>query len=358
MLAVAVVNLRASSSLFRLRDPIRGAWILSAIALTAVTDVGVVWNDLSSDTKAYSDFAFIWPAGALERPYADIEHFKFAYPPTSFLLITAFSQLPFLPALILWSSVGTAALCLAAWRLTNWKIAALAVLTPSWLVAALTGQTSLFVATFAISGVVAGNSVFAGLCFAAAAVLKPQAMVALPIALMATRDWRTILWTAAWAAGLVALSAALWGIQLWSDWFAALPKFQQVLVNENLMERGVGLNGLGLEMGLPLYGLGALLGAASVWRTFGRQNPVDRYAALVCGAALISPYMLHYDLAGLGAAGIAILADRSRSILTWAGAALAISYILAPFGIILLALSLCRGEAQGPAKGGVNPCQP
>jgi hypothetical protein len=329
-----------------MREPLRLSFAIAATVMVLWVDVSTLGRVL---TQGYAgDWTVLWAAAQTARPYGDLEQLPFAYPPSAHLLLRGLGNLPFFSSLVLWAALGTAALMLAAKRLAGATAAALAVLTPAWLVAALSGQVSLFVGALTVAGVTARSPWFAGLAFASAGMIKPQSLIALPIALVAARDWRVAGATAAAVVGILAGSVLMAGIAPWLKWIEALPLFRDVLAARQLDALGVGANALAIRFDLPLiYSLGVLLGAACTWAAFRRPDPLDRYAALVCGAALISPYMLHYDLAGLGAVAVAMLLDRQRGRLAWVGAALAVSYVLAPLGIVGLALALVRGRPPG-----------
>jgi hypothetical protein len=225
----------------------------------------------------------------------------------------------------------------------------LALLMPAWIVAALSGQVSLLVGALIIAGITTRSPVLAGLCFAAGGLIKPQTLIALPLALLAAREWRVAAWTGASALAFLALSMSLVGSKPWTDWLLALPAFQDILASRGIDRMGVGAAALAIRFNQPsIYYAGIVLGLACAWAAFRRDDKLDRYAALVCSAALISPYMLHYDLAGLGAIAVALMVDKRRTPLTWLGAALAISYVLAPLGIMLLAVALLRPRLQLP----------
>jgi hypothetical protein len=320
---------------------------LVATFLVLWVDVTTVWRVL---TQGYAgDWTVLWPAGRSDFPYGDLEALPFAYPPTAHHILAVFAKLPFFASLVLWSLTGCAALYYASSRLAGFTSATLALLMPAWIVAALSGQVSLLVGALIIAGITTRSPVLAGLCFAAGGLIKPQTLIALPLALLAAREWRVAAWTGASALAFLALSMSLVGSKPWTDWLLALPAFQDILASRGIDRMGVGAAALAIRFNQPsIYYAGIVLGLACAWAAFRRDDKLDRYAALVCSAALISPYMLHYDLAGLGAIAVALMVDKRRTPLTWLGAALAISYVLAPLGIMLLAVALLRPRLQLP----------
>ena len=211
------------------------------------------------------------------------------------------------------------------------------------------GQISLFIGALIIAGLNASSPRWRGLLLAAGAVIKPQALLPAPVALIARRDWRTIGWAAAAAAALLLLSACAFGIDVWLRWATEVPRFHDYLVSRGIDQMDVGMYGLARSVGLPgwIFICGVPLGIATSWLVFRRQAaPVDQYAAFAASTVLLSPYTLYYDLAGLTFACLAMLLDRERSPLIWLAAALVVSSVFANIGIVLLAAALSAEAVQ------------
>ncbi|MEO8560272.1 MAG: glycosyltransferase family 87 protein [Rhodospirillales bacterium] len=286
------------------------------------------------------DYTIFWRAGAGWPIYGDLHDLPFAYPPTALLLLRPFGLLPFWWALAAWTVFGITCLGLSAKRLVDTKAVLLGMLTASSLSLAFSGQISWFVSPLLIAGILGKRSWLNGLCFAIAASIKPQLALALPIALIARRSYRTIGWAILFGAGLFAVSVLAWGSESWVRWFNVLNDFKALLVERGLDKTGVGLAGLALKLGLPsgLFFLGTPLGCACVWRTFSRAAPgPEQFAALACGSVLLSPYVLGYDIAALSIMSVAFLFDKHRSPILWASSAMIISYFMAAPGIALMA---------------------
>jgi hypothetical protein len=179
---------------------------------------------------------------------------------------------------------------------------------------------------------------------AAAAVIKPQSLLAAPIALLAERNWKAIGWAMAAGCGLLLSSVLIFGPDLWLRWLAELPKFHAYLISRGVDRMDVGIYGLARSFGLPgwTFLFAAPLGIVTSWLVFrnGSATTLDRYTAFAVSTVLMSPYTLYYDLAGLTLASSALLLDRERSPLIWLAAAMIVSSILASYGIILLAAML------------------
>jgi hypothetical protein len=160
----------------------------------------------------------------------------------------------------------------------------------------------------------------AGVLFGLAGVIKPQAMVLLPVALLVTGRWRTIGATALTAGIAVVASLIAFGAKTWVAWFAALGKFDHWVMAAPALERGMitptalgtnlHLDPGGLDGWRVAFGIGAVL---MVWMVFRRtQDPARRLAALFGGALFITPYAMHYDAALLAPAAALMLTHRPR----------------------------------------------
>lgn len=288
------------------------------------------------------DYQVFWGIGSapLEWVYG---HYGFPYPPTALMLVRPFGLLPFWPSFIAWGLAGAVALSLAARRIVKPGAIALGFITAAGIGVLAGGQISLFIGALVIAGLSAGHPRWRGALLAAAAVIKPQSLLAAPVALIAERNWRAIGWAVATGCGLLLLSVLLFGFDTWVRWATELHKFPTYLTSRGIDRTDVGIYGLARTLGLPrwTYLVGIPLGIATSWLVFRKEAaPVDRYAAFAASTVLMSPYTLAYDLAGLTFACVAMLLDRERSPLIWLAAALIVSSMLANFGIILLAVML------------------
>ena len=288
------------------------------------------------------DYQVFWGIGSapLEWVYG---HYGFPYPPTALMLVRPFGLLPFWPSLVAWGLAGAAAIIVAGRRIMRPGAIALGFVTSAAVGVLAGGQISLFIGALVMGGLSAAHPRSRGALLAAAAVIKPQSLLAAPIALIAERNWRAIAWAAATACGLMLLSVLVFGVDLWTRWATDLHKFPTYLTSRGIDRADVGIYGLARTFGLPGWAflLGIPLGMATSWLVFRNDSaPVDRYAAFAASTVLMSPYTLGYDLAGLTFASVAMLLDRERSPLIWLGAALIVSSVFANVGIILLAVML------------------
>src|SRR6185312_14560192 len=262
-----------------------------------------------------------------ERPM--LEHFRglrpFVYPPSALLVFLPFSALPFDFANLVWTGFGVAALLWAMFaRLKTPRVLTLVamLLAPPSVLVLVTGQVTFLVAALSVAALYALRSrpVLAGVLFGVAGALKPQALVLLPLALLATREWRTLL-TAGATVALVALASALvFGVGAWAQWIAAVPRFQRMVMASSGLERGmITPTALGhtlrldpgqLDAWRALFALGA---AVMVWMVFRRSDdPARRLAALLGGGLFVTPYAMHYDAALLAPAAALMLTHRAQ----------------------------------------------
>lgn len=297
------------------------------------------------------DFQVFW--GITKLPLDQVyDHHVFAYPPTAMMLLAPFGSLPFWPSLIAWSAAGAAAIACAARRLMPPLAIALGFLTYAGIGVLLGGQISLFVGALIVTAVSTSQPRFRGIALAAAAVIKPQSLLAAPISLIAGREWKALGWALVTGSGFLLVSVVVFGPDVWLRWFAELPKFHAYLISRGVDRMDVGIYGLARSFGLPgsIFLFGVPLGIVTSWLVFRRETAaLDRYAAFAASAVLMSPYTLYYDLAGLTFVCVALLLDRERSPLLWLAAAMIVSSVFANLGIVLLAVILSLEALGRPA---------
>jgi hypothetical protein len=240
----------------------------------------------------------------------------YVYPPTALLAFLPFALAPFALANVLWTAATLLLFVgLMAWQVKSQRVLILMamVLSPASVLVVITGQVTFFIAALAVGGLLSMKTrpLLAGALFGIAGSIKPQALILLPVALIAIGQWRTIV-----AAGVTAVvaflaSVAVFGPQAWLDWLAAVPRFEHFIMNTPGLQRGVITpTGLGISIGLDpaaldFWRLGFGVGGIAIaWTVFRKtEDPARRLAALLGGALFISPYAMHYDAALLRALG-------------------------------------------------------
>jgi len=262
-----------------------------------------------------------------QHPY--LQHFRgmrpFVYPPPALLLFTPFGLLPFGAANAIWTFLGGATLlAVMARRTGSPRTLALLVmlLGPASVLVLVAGQVTFLVAAAAVAGLfcLKTRPVLAGVLFGLAGAIKPQAMVLLPVALLATREWRALGASAATVALAVLASVVAFGVRPWFEWVAAVPRFEHFVMTAPGLERGMitptALGGTlhldpgGLDTWRLAFGVGALV---MVWMVFRKtEDAARRIAALLGGGLFITPYAMHYDAALLAPAAALLLTQRSQ----------------------------------------------
>lgn len=290
---------------------------------------------LTAPERLY-DFAYLtaqqgWPFGpGVMRPYVN--------PPSALLLFAPLSTLPFWIgyAVLMLASLGVLTAAAIRARAPLWLL-----LLPSVAFTIFCGQLALLLVGLLLLGLTfRDRPLIAGLLFAMAAVLKPQTLVLLPLALAAQGQGRTILVTGAVGLATCAVSALLLGTQVWIDWFATLPRFHRlVMETPDLLTAGITPHATLIAHGWngDLAYLLTPFAVWGVWTAFRRDAAwPDQLIALIGGALLISPYAMSYELALLAPAVAAYLARiRDRAWLVYVGAA-TLYAINAVFGLLSL----------------------
>jgi len=306
------------------------AFVLSgAVALVRLrygeADFHVFWAAAQHWRTPYDPAVIASLASAPENT----ARWPFAYPPTFLLLVYPFGQLPIGAAYPLWTGLSAAAFALAASFVTRprWA-AALALVTPPVAFSIAPGQTSLLLGAALIAGflLIEKRPVLAGMLFAAAACIKPQAMILAPLVLWGR--WRTV--AAAMVGGGALVAASLvFGAGRWPEWLGAVQAFGGVMghterVNPSaLIEAGwwpVLLAGLGIYIAL-------------------RRRDI---VGLVAGALCCTPYAHGYDLAPLAPLALLWLFEWRRFGLGLAavGLTLACGLVATPLTAVLWVLGL------------------
>ncbi len=318
-----------------------------AAGIVVLTAIG--WND-TAKLLAYQplgiDFLPMWAAGheVFTHPhriydFVRLTHFEqpellhfpfrglrpFVYPPAALLILAPFGQWPFQLANLVWTAVGLVAIVWAvSTRVKSPRVLAVLamVLSPASLLVLVTGQVTFLIAAMGVTALLCLRTrpILAGMLFGLAGVIKPQAMVMLPVALVAIGAWRTMLVTAVTAVFVAIVSAFVFGLHAWIDWLSAVSRFGDWVMKTPGLVRGmITPTAMGMSMGLDpaalaVWRLGFAIGAiAIVWTVFRRtEDPARRLTALFGGALFITPYAMHYDAALLAPAAALMLTRRSQ----------------------------------------------
>jgi alpha-1,2-mannosyltransferase len=264
---------------------------------------------LGSGPAAWYDF---WAYNRYLKEFIgapELHDYVWSYPPHILLFIWPIGVLPYLPAFLAWI-VGGLALFLFVSRsggVEKHNLLFIAV-APAVALNVFFGQNGFLTASLLIGGLISLDR-------------RPLlAGVLLPVMLVLTGRWRTILSAGVTTVALVCATAMLYGRDVWTGYFEQVVPMQQYL-----QEHGEGMLFLVISsvfygarlVGLPLgaaWGVQALVSAAAlaavVWTFWRRRDPVLSVALLVVAAFLFTPYALNYDMVVFGWV-IALLRQRA-----------------------------------------------
>lgn len=341
-----------------------GAWLTAErirayclILLTLAVALSAIWLLLAdgiidrNGKPIGTDFSSFYAAGSLVDDGRAIEVFDAArhyarqqqvfgertpyyawfYPPSFLLIAAPLATLPYWLALLIWQA-GSGLLYLA----TMAAILRKAALTPAGRrigLLAAAAFPAVFINLghgqngFLTAGLFAGallalphRTVVAGVLFGLLAY-KPQFALVIPLALLATRQWRAMIAAAATVVGMIGITSALFGIEAWTAFLAVSETSRKLLLEQG--EVGFAklqstfavmrMWGAGISLAYLAQGVVTITTVASAiwaWRLCPDWN--TRAAILLIATLLASPHVLDYDLMLLGPA-IAFLVAAATS---------------------------------------------
>ncbi len=254
------------------------------------------------------------------------EYTAFFYPPSFLPFVWPLGFLPYFPALGVWLAATGAAFLAAvrAWfRAMGLKgpAAVLVAAFPPLFVTLTHGQTSFLLAALLGGGLllVERRPWLAG-ALIGLATIKPQFGLLVPLALLASGQWRTIAGAALSALALAALASLAFGPQIWADWLAITRTASTATAAGNIsfakmvsVFAGLSLMGMPAAAAMAVQGAVSLALAGAVIAAGWRRAFTPGLAALVlAGAPLATPFVLDYDMV-LTAFPLAYLFARARS---------------------------------------------
>jgi len=318
----------------RCLDAIRSTWAVVVVIAAIVAGV-LIWdfaNHLSAGLtdrhgeQLGRDFSIFWSGARLvldghadqiydlsdffrfERSvFGDNAEFRFyAYPPTFLLLTTPLGRLPYLPAFAIWLVCGTLFCAALLARSVGWRWAVpLSIGAPAAFLNFYAGQNGQFTAVLFAAGLtmLERRPAIAGVAFGLMS-FKPHLGILLPFALLAGRHWRALAAAAATTLLLAAASAAWLGVDMWLAFLRGVGHQGLVLQEEPInwprlptVFAAARLLGAGILVAYAaqiVSALGAVAAVVTVWR-----RPVARqirYAVLIVGMFLATPYAWDYDM--------------------------------------------------------------
>ena len=289
--------------------------------------------------------------------------YAWMYPPMAFLVIAPLAALPYLPALGAWLGLTFIGYLTAIWRYLPDHRALLAVVAfPPVFINLGHGQNA-FLSTALLGW---GLFLLPSRPWLAGALLglliyKPHLGLLLPVALLASGNWRALLAAGLAALGFMALSYFLFGAEAWTAYLGQAGFTRRVL-EEGLIPwqkmisvfAAARLWGASITQAWILQMVFSLMAAVLVWRAWrGSGDHGLKVAILVISTLVAAPLAWDYDalllsiaLASLTAAGL------RRGFWDWELSALALAWMLplfwrplasavdVPLGIITLLLLL------------------
>jgi hypothetical protein len=286
--------------------------------------------------------ASLWPAEKAVAKDPDIGFEVWNYPPTFLAMILPFSILPYDISLLIWTVLTLAAYILVIRSIVPGRDAIwVALAFPGVLLNVLDGQNGLLTMALLAGGVLLleDRPLLAGVLFGLV-TYKPQFSVLVPVVLIATANWRSLMSSGVTVLVLVILTALLFGIPTWQAFLTNVPSTSHSLAGGNVgfgkMQSIFGAARLWNASVAVSYTLQIVMSLATIavvaWICRQPAPLALKGAALVTGTLMITPYVMDYDLVLL-AAPIAWLACEGlrTGFLTWEKSILFLAWIFPLF---------------------------
>jgi alpha-1,2-mannosyltransferase len=277
-----------------------------------------------------------------------------SYPPHLLLFTWPLGFLPYMAAYMLYCGLGLIFYVLVVNdgppRFDRLVLLALA---PAALANVAAGQNGFLLAVLLIGGLLQleKRPVLAGILFGILTV-KPQLGLLLPIVLVLTRKWQVIGVAAATAAVLLALTALVFGPDVWwRYWHDAMPtqtqlvfgNFENYMIHMPTMFMNARVAGLSVAVAGWIQALvSALSVAAVVWTFWRRRDPELSLALLITATFTVSPYAFNYDMVLLSTVIVRLMDRSDNDRLDYA---LMLVVWIMPVALIGLGMFLIPGSA-------------
>jgi hypothetical protein len=327
--------------------------------------------DLLYDLKGYGAWQHALFDGALR------DH-NYSYPPPTLLYTWVFALLPYPVALLSWLLLTGGAFAAAARPylrdagLPAW----LALLAPATLLNVWAGHYGLLIGALWLGAfhLMPRRPVLAG-ALIGLMLVKPHLALLAPLILARRGEWKAFVAAGATAAALAAVSALLFGPDLWLTWLGVTVGVQTAMVDDvgtyflTMMPTIVpAVSAFGFP-GAAAWTVQLLAAAAAVAALLLHMPRDSRSAGLAGGVAtfLVLPYGFNYDMAVAGLAALLMLARLRREPASGPPFLLLLAFLLPltvqTFGLLhlpapplilaaLLALMLRQGRSEPALKPG------
>jgi hypothetical protein len=335
--------------------------LILTIGLAITSAALLIYVTMPMPASIAADFKVFWTAGQLEQPlvydFAAVTAAipgetglrPYLSPPTLLLAMSPLAAMPLWPAFVLWSVAGLAFFCAASSRVAGKASVPILLAAPAFHWAFIAGQVTLLVGGLIYFGLAClkRRPIAAGLLFACAALLKPQAALLIPVALIAGGHSRAL--GAAIAAGAVGglVSIALQGPPLWLGWLGAMAAFSELIQASGFISKSITPAGsvhwwnIQGAAETAIIASGALLGLFCCWFVFRKSDDAAlRGGAVICGALLCTPYAMGYEAMPLLPAAAALLTRRSTGGAALIAASLIVFFPFSSLSIVFFALGL------------------
>jgi arabinofuranan 3-O-arabinosyltransferase len=341
-----------------------GTWIIDKAGLPIYTDFGNAW--MAGMQALRGNAAALYDPGQLARIQAALFeptpffYPNWPYPPIYFLILAPFVLLPYGWAFFTWDLASLLGCVAVVYLIVRRRTAiALTLAAPFTAWNFLAAQNGFLTASLLGASLLSleRRPILAG-AFIGCLSYKPQFGILLPVALVASRQWRAIASAAVTIAILSGISIFAFGAGVWEAFPGQL--IAQTGVNfpaAQDAEWGYLQSVYGLTR--ALHGSAALAWAAQgvitlgvgivvwlVWRS-GVRYPL-KAAALSAAALLATPYAFAYDMAAIVIPAAFLAGDQlDRGSLTGEK-----TIWIALFGIPLAVLTTLGDKVGGPTFGG------
>ena len=276
-----------------------------------------------------------------------------SYPPHLMLFTWPLGFLPYMTVYVLYCVLGCA-LYVAVVRDGERRgdHLLLLLLSPAVTLNIWTGQNGFLATALLIGGLLQldRRPVLSGILFGILTI-KPQLGFLLPVMLMLTGRWRVIVAAGATVIVLVALTSAVFGTKVWTDYLHLAMPTQSRAITEgsgffvaNMPTAFMNMRLIGLPAPLT-YGLQALISAATlaavVWVFWRPRDPVLSLAFLVGATFVFTPYAFNYDMVAFGWVMLKLMDRPDNDGLDYA---LMLAVWVLPFATILIGLAGLPGS--------------
>ncbi|KRP95589.1 hypothetical protein AOQ73_23325 [Bradyrhizobium pachyrhizi] len=241
-----------------------------------------------------------------EAPYLREGYEAFFYPPTMLLLCVPLALAPYFASLFVFIGMTAASFAAVIWRIlqTPWCLVAILAYAPVYL-NAVAGQNAFLTASILGCGlnIMDRRPKLAG-AILGLMVIKPHLALAVPIALIVTGRWRTLIWAGMSSISLVVLSALLFGLDTWLNFLDVSHSARQALENGDVefsllqsVYATARLLGAGVNTAFIIHGLVALgMTCVLVWMLRQKISAATERSIIVLTCLLITPFCLFYDM--------------------------------------------------------------